>query len=46
MYALMFDQTTLMTESVTAYTTGVWPLPTMYALMCDKIKLLNELLFT
>ena len=46
MYALMFDQKTLVNERLVTYFTGVWPLPTMYALMCDQIILRSECLLT
>jgi len=46
MYALMYDQITFLTERLIAYTTVVWPLPTMCALMYDQMTLHTECLIT
>jgi len=40
----MSDQITLPTECLITYTARVWPLSTMYELMCFQITLLTECL--
>jgi hypothetical protein len=35
MYALMCDQMTLLIECLITYIAGIWPLPTVYAVMSD-----------
>jgi len=46
MHTLMGDQSTLPTESLITYPTGVWPLPTMYELMLHQMNLPTERLIT
>jgi hypothetical protein len=46
MNALMSDHITLLTERLITYTTGVWPIPTMFALMCYQITLKTGRLIT
>jgi hypothetical protein len=42
----MYEQMTLVTERLVTYFTGIWPLPSMYALMCVQDTLLTEHLVT
>jgi hypothetical protein len=42
MHALMFLETTLLTEGFITYITGKWPLPTMNALMRLQMTMLPE----
>jgi hypothetical protein len=42
MLALMFLQTTLLTEGFITYITQKWALPTMNALMCLQMYMLPE----